>query len=295
MGYEPHENLIAPARASAGLGRLAAGCAAIIAIFLLFSLAWSALQPVLLPPDRWPGLAEELHWASSPLAVLLNLYFFLFLLASVWLALGLVHNRGFPGLLGDRARALLQFRRSVLALAPLYAVLALLPFPADISVTMNIAFDRWILYLPAALLGLLIQVSAEEVLFRGYLQSQLAARFASPLVWIGGPSALFAVLHYDMQFDGFHSALIMIWAGAFAVIAADLTARSGTLGPAIGLHLFNNFSAILIIAPEGSFDGLALYTFPFSDADQDALLIWFPVEMMVLLCSWLTIRLGLRC
>jgi DNA-directed RNA polymerase subunit RPC12/RpoP len=41
--------------------------------------------------------------------------------------------------------------------------------------------------------GVLIQTGAEEVLFRGYLQQQLAARFASPIAWMVLPSAIFAL------------------------------------------------------------------------------------------------------
>ena len=45
---------------------------------------------------------------------------------------------------------------------------------------------------------------------------------------------------------GRHRADRSIWAGAFGIAAADLTARCGTLGPAIALHFGNNLCAALI-------------------------------------------------
>ena len=55
----------------------------------------------------------------------------------------------------------------------------------------------------------------------------------------------------------------MIWAFFFGLAAADLTARSGTLGPAIGFHLVNNALAFLLYGEAGGVDsGLALFLFP---------------------------------
>ena len=88
--------------------------------------------------------------------------------------------------------------------------------------------------------------------------------------------------------------LVVIWAMLFGLAAADLTARSGTLGPAIALHLVNNFSAIALVAPAGYFDGLALATYPFGPNDTAQLLKWMPMDLMILLCSYLAARLALR-
>ena len=291
MGYGPHEHLVAPARASARLRRLAAGCVAICVIFVLFSLVFSSFQSALWSPE----FGAEFQTASTPASALVSLFFFGVLILSVWLTLWLFHSRSLLSLLGPLRPGLRQFRLSLLALVPIYAILMLLPAPADFEVSLNMAFGLWLLLLPLGLIGLLIQVAAEEFLFRGYLQSQLAARFSTPLIWIGVPSALFALLHYDTGLAGDHAWMVVLWAGAFAAAAADLTARAGTLGPAIGLHLVNNFSAILIAAPEGNFDGLALYSYPFTLADLDVMAALMPVEMMLLLCSWLAIRLALRC
>jgi membrane protease YdiL (CAAX protease family) len=71
-------------------------------------------------------------------------------------------------------------------------------------------------FLPLALVGVLIQTGAEEVLFRGYMQQQLAARFSSPILWMVLPSAIFAALHYQPEIMGDNTWLMM---GAVFVFA----------------------------------------------------------------------------
>lgn len=295
MGYEAHERLVAPARPSAGLLRLVIGCGAVAVIFVMLSLFVASLQQQFLPtlPEALPGPGSR---GNSTVSALVNLFLFALLIIALWLALRLVHDRPLTGLLGPRPLALRQFGRVFLALLPVFAVALLLPMPAAFSLTPNLGPGLWLALLPLSLAGLLIQTAAEELVFRGYLQSQLAARFPLPPVWIVLPSLAFAALHYDPAVAGGGGGawLVMIWALLFGAAAADLTARAGTLGPAIALHLINNASAILIAAPRDSFDGLALYTYPFTMADIDALAVWMPVDSMVLLCSWLAARLALR-
>jgi hypothetical protein len=80
----------------------------------------------------------------------------------------------------------------------------------------------------------------------------------------------------------------------FGLLMADLTARSGTLGPAIAVHLVNNVSAMLIVSMPDELSGLALYLSPFSMADEAELRAWLPVDFAWMLVSWLAARLALR-
>lgn len=293
MRYAAHENLVAPARPTATPLRLIGGVVLLAALFMALALTWSILHRAILGPVA--GLsAEALQRADTPAAVLVNLYLFGLLILALWATLRLVHRRGLGSLIGPLPLALRQFRRAVLALALLFAVLALVPQPPRFTPIANLEFGRWALYLLPALAGLLLQVSAEEMVFRGYLQSQLAARFSHPVVWMGLPVIVFALLHHAPASFGGNNALVIVWAGVFGLAAADLTARAGSLGPAIALHLINNVAAILLVAPQGSFDGLALYAYPFAADDPQAVRAWLPVDLMTLLCSWLAVRLSLR-
>ena len=270
MRYAAHEILVAPARRTAGMGRLGAGVCLTVAIFLMLSVVWAGLLPLIFGVEGWARIMPGVATATTPAGVLVNLFTFALLLA---------------------AR---QFGRALLAVAVLYGGLALVPLPEALVPERNLAAATWVMFLPLALVALFCQVFAEEVAFRGYLQSQLAARFTSPVIWLGLPALAFGLLHVDSATYGANGWLVMLWATGFGLAAADLTARFGTLGPATALHLVNNFSAILVAAPKGQFDGLALYVFPFSLHDEAAVLAVLPADILMLLCGWLAIRVALR-
>ena len=60
--------------------------------------------------------------------------------------------------------------------------LVLLPLSTmDATVTTNLSLGQQLPWLPAALLGMVIQTGTEELIFRGYLQQSLAARFRSAM------------------------------------------------------------------------------------------------------------------
>jgi len=173
-------------------------------------------------------------------------------------------------------------------------MLLLPPYGNFVSLEKGLPASRWIAFLLPALLAVFIQTSAEEVLFRGYLQQQLAAKFQSPLIWMLLPSVLFGIAHFAPDTYGSNTWIVVIWAGIFGIFAADLTARSGTLGPAIALHFATNISALLLIAPQGEMSGLALFQYEFSAADEEAIRAFLPIDFAVMLVSWLAARLALR-
>ena len=148
--------------------------------------------------------------------------------------------------------------------------------------------------LPLSLGVVFIQISAEEIFFRGYLQQQLAARFQSPLVWMVLPSVLFAMGHYQPAEAGENAVMIVVWAGVFGLLMADLTARSGTIGPALAVHFVNNVTALLITSLPDSLGGLALWHAPFGMEDTAELRAWMPVDFALMIVSWLAARLALR-
>ena len=294
MRYDAYDPLIAPARPTAGLQTLTAGIVlTVLTYYSINYLIWMAIF-ALLTSDQSTAVITLIDQPRTPGSVIANLLVFALLTASLALTLKVLHQRSLMSLIGPWPGAMFQFRRVLVGLAILYAATLLLPMPDEITPTANLPFGQWIMYLPLTLVALLIQTSAEELAFRGYIQSQLAARFPNPVIWIMLPSLLFGIVHYDPSLPTQNALIVVLWATLFGMAAADLTARSGTLGPAVALHVVNNFSAIAIAAPEGSFDGLALFTFPFSLASTDALMTWAPIDLMILLCSWLAARLALR-
>ena len=289
--YAPHQMLLVEARKHPELWRLVVGLTIVAAVVV-------ALNAVLFTTVARFGSAE---WASallvgsSPAALLIVLASFIFATLGVALAARLIHRRSLVSIIGPQSVAALQFWRVFRILALLGAVLLVLP-PYDLGAPLvaNLPFSKWLNLLPLSLAAVLVQTSAEEILFRGYLQQGLAARFRSPLIWMVLPSLLFAIGHYSPATAGQNALLISIWALAFGLLAADLSARAGTLGPSIALHFVNNFTALVVISLPDNLSGLALYHLPFETSDTAAIRPWLFVDFAFMIVGWLAARLALR-
>lgn len=289
--YRLHEVHVAPARPSSEIWRLLVGVVAIVFGFLILNLGYIEILQGL--PD-WAALNRELHHGTSARALWVMLLNFLPLLMMLWVVLTLLHRRSLRRMAGPWTLVRLDFRRTARLLVVLYAVVLILPAPAGMSPMQNMPFADWIWLLPVSLPLILLQTSTEEFLFRGYLQSQLAARFSSPLVWMVLPSLLFGFLHYDPATYGPNALPLAAWSAVFGLAAADLTARAGNLGPALALHFLNNVVAMSFTSMEGHWDGLALFVLPFGPENVDALRATMPLEILLILCGWLTVRIAIR-
>lgn len=292
--YRNHDAFVAPARSSAALWRLVLGLIGASALYLFLSQSFFQLAYGLAGSEA-PALARALRKGTTPVAMYLLLFSFGLMILATGASVRLLHRRPLRSLFGAPGPALRQGGRVMVMLAILSAVLFVLP-PWNMggSFESNMPAGRWLLLLPLSLLAVLVQVSAEEVVFRGYVQQQLAARFRSPWVWMVLPSLLFAIGHYLPETAGRNALPVALWAGVFGVLMADLTARSGTLGPAIAVHFWNNVSAILLVSLPDDLSGLALYLTPFSMADEAMTRAWLPVDFALMLVAWLTARLAIR-
>ncbi|MFK7867799.1 MAG: lysostaphin resistance A-like protein [Roseobacter sp.] len=292
--YHPYEALLAPARPKAQVWRLAMGIILVAGVVLLCNqIAFGYLRSAM--GSNAPAFFAALDSGSTPLAMIILLLSFGFIIVGVGVAVRVAHLRGLGSVLGDLPLSWRQFRDVLVLLVLLnMAVFVLPPWGFGGELALNMAVGKWLVFLPFGLIAIFVQVSAEEVLFRGYLQQQLAARFSSPLVWILVPSALFGVGHYMPVTAGDNAVLIALWATAFGIMMADLTARAGTLGPAIAIHLVNNVTAILFVSLPGELSGLALYLVPFEMSDTAEVRAWLPVDFMMMVTMWLTARLALR-
>ncbi|WP_281954326.1 CPBP family intramembrane glutamic endopeptidase [Pseudophaeobacter arcticus] len=289
--YPAHEDLVAPGRSRSQLWRLLLGLGVIamvsyglqIVTFLVL-LGFTSVE--------WLLVMER---GRTPIAMLILLATFGFLPLGVGLAARLLHNRSFFSLIGAPGLTVQQFIRTCLGGTAVFAVIMVLP-PYDFGAPLvaNLHWLTWLGLLPLSLLAVLVQVSAEELVFRGYLQQALAARFSHPVIWLGLPSALFGAAHYMPQEAGDNAWLLCLWAMGFGLLMADLTARAGTLGPAIAVHFVNNIVALLILGSPSSLFGLALYLLPYEMSDVAALRPWLWVDCATMLVLWLVARLAIR-
>ncbi|WP_264211573.1 CPBP family intramembrane glutamic endopeptidase [Leisingera thetidis] len=289
--YRAHEALVRCARVQPALWRLLLGLVLVAAVSFAMTAALQAAVAGLFPGAWLQGLAN----GSNPGAMLVLLGSFAFLSLGVAIAARLLHQRGFASVTGHLRPLVWQFLRVSLYLLGLSVLLmALPPYSMGPPMTANLPLWTWLGILPLSAAGVLVQTSSEEILFRGYIQQALAARFRSPWVWLLAPSALFALGHYLPAEAGENALLITAWAGMFGVLMADLTARAGTLGPAMAVHFFNNAAALLLFASPTSLNGLALYLIPFDMSDTGNLRPWMAVDFALMLISWLTARLAIR-
>lgn len=294
MSYRAHEAFVAPARQRCELWRLGIGL--VLGAVIVYGLNW-AVQAIAMTLFGQAGYADFRAVVGSPGSPAGALYL-LFSLGLMIVAAAMVanqlHGRGLPTLIGVPRLAGRQFLRVLAYLAGLYALVWLLPpweLPAPLAP--GLPFDRWVVLLPLSLLAVLVQTSAEEIVFRGYIQQQLAARFAPSAVWMGGPAILFAALHYRPEMGG-AAWLFVVWAGLFSLMASDITARAGTLGPAIALHFASNAVAIILVSGDPDLTGLALWRMKIDMTDPAVLWPMMSIDMAMLLVSWLTVRLVLR-
>ncbi|WP_278923929.1 CPBP family intramembrane glutamic endopeptidase [Pseudophaeobacter profundi] len=289
--YQAHETLVAPGRAKSHIWRILAGLGIIAGVSYALNLGAFLL---VLQLSSAADLAAVVQ-GSTPAAMLLVLVTFGFMALGAGVAARLLQGRSFVSLVGPLAPLLHQFTRVFLRLLIVFGIVLVLP-PYDFGAPLvpNLALSLWLGLLPLSLLAVLVQVSAEEVVFRGYLQQALAARFQNPLIWLLLPSALFGLAHYMPQEAGDNAWLLCLWAMGFGLVTADLTARAGTLGPAIAVHFFNNIVALLVVASPSSLNGLGLYLLPYDLSDVAGLRPWLMVDCATMLVAWLVARLAIR-
>ena len=287
MSYKLHENLVNPARQKSGIFRLLLGLVTLTLIYLvLLTALLFALKLAL--GGVWVGNLRP-GVVTTPGQTLTLLGSFSTMAIAVGTVVLILHHRSPTTLLGGLRPAFDQFRQSIRGLIPYLIIVILLVFSSQ-DLQPHLAIGTWLTLLPITLVLLMVQVGAEELVFRGYLQSQLAALNAPTFVWILLPSVAFGLLHYDPVTTGDLAPWIVLWAILFGVAAADLTARYGTLGPAIAMHFVNNFAAITLMGVKDNLGGLNLYVYPFSISNSSKLMEILPLETFALGLAYLSIR-----
>lgn len=224
------------------------------------------------------------------------LHLVLLLSSHVFMGLGAVVAAWWPGrhpilgLIGPLGAAQRDFWRVLVVMVPIIALMCLLMWAFDDSFTPNLALSQLLPWLPLAIVVLFIQVGAEELVFRGYIMGQLAARFARPLVWMILPSILFGMAHYDTDTYGNQAWIVCVATAVWAIVISDITARTGNLGAAIGLHFGNNFMPFILIGYVGNLDGLALGTVVLDLTN----LVTIAAQFVYIALIWFAVRRALK-
>lgn len=296
--YAAHHAFVRPALASPDLGP-------VLIIVVLIELMF-VLSPVLVGAMLSGEWLLLYNTGVTPLGVLAQLLTFgLIAGALVWLVRKF-HKRSFWSMAGPVDAAVSNLKTAGIAVFLLLVVQTVLPpwiiFAELAEIRPLIGWAIWIIPTVAVLL---IQTGTEELYFRGYLQQQCAALSDKPWVWMGIPSVLFGAGHYLNGFGPADGILYAAWATLLGLACADLTARTGNIGAAIGLHLSNNLFAFMIVGEAGMpSSGLALFLYPPSDRSQFDFGLhtlagpWIIPEILILTLTvgvmWLAVRVALR-
>ena len=243
-----------------------------IALVTAISAGW--LSPIGIGPEAMAFVSEGR--AMPPQGVMAFLLTFLGIWIGLWVALRLLHRRRFGTLYGPSGR---PFPGNVVkgaALALVFHAITLATWSTVVGPPERTALglDIWALWIVPVLLGVMMQATSEELLFRGYILQQFAVWSRNPLVWAVVPALVFTALHYDAGMEAGMRWRVLVHILTFGLITALLVWRTGGLGAAIGLHVMNNIIAISVFGLEGAGFGFELWLF-----EATALERMFPFDM----------------
>lgn len=129
-------------------------------------------------------------------------------------------------------------------------------FSGHESYQFSFNYKTFFFLLAIILLLLPIQVTFEEIIFRGYLMQWFSIYTKHTWIIILFVSLLFALLHSsNPEFDYYNNNLLYISFLSSGIFLCVVTILSNGLELAIGVHLANNFINLLIITPKHSLMG----------------------------------------
>lgn len=290
MSYARYQPVIEQARSQPALWRLLVGLALVVFVSAGWTLGILAIL-ALRTGTPFSQATEFLPFLGlTPSGTALFLFLYVGLGYGTLIAAQALHGRSPRSIIGPPARTLRHFAIAAATSLALLCGLTLVTLPIPPAPIQNLDLGTWLLWLPLGALVVAAQTGSEEILFRGYMQSQIAARFRGTWTWLLLPSLAFGALH---TMPTLPLAVSLAYAGAatcFGLMAADLTARTGSIGAAWGFHFGNNAFAILIIAADANISGLGLLRAETAITDiihSPAVLVF---ELFALLAIWALIR-----
>ncbi|MFY0693212.1 MAG: CPBP family intramembrane metalloprotease [Paracoccaceae bacterium] len=293
--YTPvFERFIAPATRYPAIWRIVVGLVTAAVVYVALALAIFFAGGLAIGLEGPEDILRMLSEPASPavMAILLASFFGMALAAC---AAALWHWRSPLTLFGPLRMVWSDWKKAVLLAAGTLLLCGLVTsyfIPSNLS--QSHGFAAWAGLMIWAVPLLFVQTTAEEMVFRGYLQQQLAARFRHPFVWMGLPSILFGLAHYNPGFDTLTGLLVVLATGTFGLVAADLTRLTGNLGAAMGFHFANNFLALLVVSVQGELSALALFQTDFTMSDSHIIQPLLLADICVVIVVWLVIRRMLR-
>ena len=265
----PFDAFVEPARAGGAWWRMLIGLPVILAIWFGFGfglvnvIATGIFAPLGLDAGSIALLGAEGR-VLPPAGVMVFLLTFLGLWVALAITLRPVHRRRFGTLFGPSGKPKGRALIAGAALALGFYVVSILTYTVVLGPPerTDLPLSIWAIWLIPIVIGIAMQATSEELLFRGYILQQFAVWSRHPLVWAVMPSVIFAALHYDGGMEAGMRWRMLVHILIFGLVTAALVWRTGGLGAAMGLHIANNIFAICGFGIVGSAFGFELWVFP---------------------------------
>ncbi len=280
----PFERWVQPARRKAALWRVVLGTIIVMVIWGIWTLTVLFLYAVGI--KFWGDIPsaqiaiEQLVDGRTPLATMTLLASFAGLWLGVWLVMKIQHWQRFWTVVSpERKIRWREFGIGILVIAAYsalntaFSLMIGLP-PGRRS---DLSILEWAVIAAPVCFLVFIQASGEELLFRGYITQQLAARFRSPLIWGFLPAVLFGLFHYSNGTFPEYSAYYTIATTLFALAATVSIWRTGSLSMAMGMHTANNIGSFLVTGTDDAMNSTQLWLWSTDDLMRAA-----PYDMTLL-------------
>lgn len=132
----------------------------------------------------------------------------------------------------------------------------------------DLEIGTWLLALGPIAIVVFTQAASEELMFRGYLPQQLAARFGHPVVWGLLPSVMFGFMHAaNAPGSATYTIYYIVIASIMGMVMMGMVWRTGSLAAAMGFHFINNVGAFTVAGADGGPSSLSLF-------------VWTPEQQM---------------
>jgi membrane protease YdiL (CAAX protease family) len=251
---EPFDGFVEPARRRPAIWRVIVG---MLLVLIAFVGGVLLLLGVLIFIDPSNRLSNGIDYGTTPFGVVASLGVSGGAMLGLWGAVRFLHRRRLRTVVGDGA-VMRQFGVGA-AVAGGALLVGLGVWLLFFDLVPKVPPHVFLMWFPILIIILILQTGAEEMLFRGYLMQQLAARFSNPVLWFLLPQLIFVAIHYDPV-----PITTSIWPALFLIfmlslICADLTRLTGNIGAAWGWHFANNLIALSFMGKPGDLDGLSLY------------------------------------
>lgn len=284
---EAFDRFVAPAEPRSEFWRLLVALIFVVLFCFAMLSGLVAALPYVISEDAYAEVMADGGAGLTRLSASLVLASIAILPLALLIVVPVLHRRSFMSLFGPLGRLVQDFRTAVLIFSAL-ALAVGIPLALYEGTTVHQPLGMVLAMLPVSILLILLQTGAEEVVFRGYIMQQLAARFQSPWIWMILPSVGFGLLHFDPTVPPVNAWAIVASIILTGILWADLVRITGNLGAAFGWHFANNFLVMTFVGYSDTMNGLGWRLLPFGYADSPA--YYLALDPILAIVTWVVLR-----